>query len=505
MSNLPVLLFVIPFMAALLAAVGGWLVRGLARLIALPALVLTAAVSVLAVPRVLAEGSLHAHLGGWPPPIGIEVLLDPLSAFVAVVVAVVALVVVVGSDGQARDELAGRETVYYACVLLLVSGLMGMVVTGDLFNLFVQLEVASLSAYALVAAGGRGAPRAGLNYLIIGSMGASLYLMGVGFLFAATGSLNMADVARLIGDAEPRLAVVGGLLIVGGLGIKMALFPLHMWMPAAYARAPSVAASLMAPLVTKVSAYALIRVLFWVFGAGTMATDRMLLEILAVAGAAAMVGGGVMALVQTDLRRLLAYSSIGQMGVVALGIGLANAPGLTGAVLHIANDALMKGVLFLAAAIALLRFGVRNVDQLSRLRGRAPWTSAAVAVAGMSLVGIPPLGGFFGKWYVLSGTLADGRWALAAALVVGSLASVGYVFRIIEQLFFARPADEADGEATGAATGRATGSADPIEREGAASALVACAVLALLVILLGVANERVVSLLVLPGLPAAAP
>jgi multicomponent Na+:H+ antiporter subunit D len=486
-SNLPTLLFLVPFVAALVAAAVGWLVRGSARWIALGALGITAALAVLAVPRVLQHGTLVTHLGGWPPPIGIEVLLDPLSAFVSAVVGVVAFIVVAGAVPQVSQELEGRETVYYAIVLLLVSGLMGMLVTGDLFNLFVQLEVASLSAYALVAAGGRGAPRAGMSYLIIGSFGASLYLTGVGFLYAATGSLNMADVASLLPGAEPRLVLVGGVLILGGLGIKMALFPLHMWMPAAYSRAPSVSASLMAPLVTKVSAYALLRVLFWVFGAGTLGAERMLLEILALAGAAAMLMGGVLAFVQSDLRRLLAYSSIGQMGIVAVGIALANTSGMTGAVLHIANDALMKGVLFLAAGTALLRFGVRRVDDLSRLRGQAPWTAAAVTVAGLSLIGIPPLGGFFGKWYVLSGTLAEGRWLLAAALVLSSLATVGYVFRILEQLYFSRR-EEGD-----------------VPREGAPTAVAACAVLALLIIVIGVGNERIVSTLILPALPGAAP
>jgi len=168
---------------------------------------------------------------------------------------------------------------------------------------------------------------------------------------------------------------------------------------------------------------------------------------------------------------------------VALGVGVANAPGMTGAVLHIANDALMKGALFLAAGIALLRFGVREVSDLSRLRGRAPWTSAAVAVAGLSLIGIPPLGGFFGKWYVLNGTLADGRWALTAAFMVGSLATVGYVLRLIEPLFFT------------AASGNEG------QREGSVPALVACALLTLLVILIGVGNERIVTSIVTPALP----
>lgn len=486
-SNLPALLFLVPFLAALVAAGLGWLIPGAARWVAYVALAATAVLSVAAVPRVLAEGGLRTELGGWPPPIGIEVLLDPLSAFMAVMVGLVALVLVVGSQGQVRQELARQDTVYYATVLLLISGLMGIVITGDLFNLFVQIELASLCAYALVAAGGRGAPSAGLNYLIIGSFGASIYLIGTGFIYAATGTLNMADVAARVGTADPQLVLVGGLLIVAGLGIKMALFPLHLWMPNAYARGPSVSATLMAPLVTKVSAYALLRVMFWVFGRDGLDEERWLLDVIALGGAAAVVAGGFMALVQSDFRRLLAYSSVGQMGIVAMGIGLANRDGLTGAALHIANDALMKAVLFLAAGTALLRFGVRRVDDLSRLRGRAPWTTAAVAVATASLVGIPPLAGFFGKWYVLTATLADGRWWLTAALLVGSLASVGYAIRILERLLFAAPAGHEE------------------RQEGDTPVLVAGAILAALIIAVGVFNTRLVETLILPGLPAGLP
>lgn len=486
-SNLPSLLFLVPFVSALLAAALGLLVQGAARWVAQAGILATAVLAVQGLTRVLADGGLRTELGGWPPPIGIELLLDPLSAFIAVVVAVVGMVIVVGGHGQVHQELPRQCTVYYATLMLLFSGLMGIVVTGDLFNLFVQIELASLSAYALVGAGGRGAPRAGLNYLIIGSFGASIYLTGTGFLYAATGSLNMADVASRLGGAEPKLVLVGGLLIVAGLGVKMALFPLHLWMPNAYSRGPSVSATLMAPLVTKVSAYALFRVMFWVFGREGLGEERFLLDMLTLAGAAATVAGGVMALVQSDFRRLLAYSSVGQMGIVAMGIGLANRDGLVGAALHIANDALMKAVLFLAAGTALLRFGVRRVDDLNRLRGRAPWTSLAIAIAVLSLAGLPPLAGFFGKWYVLSGTLAAGRWWLTAALLAGSLASVGYVLRILERLFFAPPAGAEH------------------KHEGDLPVLVAGAVLAALIVAVGLGNAWLVSVVVAPGLPAGLP
>lgn len=486
-SNLPIVLYLVPFVGALLVAALGWYVRGAARALAIGALALTAVLALVAVARVLGAGTLHTDLGGWPPPLGIQLVVDRLSAFMAAVVGVVGLVTVLGSVGHVRAQLAGRETLYYACLLLVAAGLVGIVVTGDLFNLFVHLEVASLAAYALVAAGGRGAPRAALAYLVIGSVGASLYLLGVGFLYAATGTLNMADAARLVPAAEPHLVLVGTLLIVTGLGTKMALFPLHTWMPAAYQLAPSAAASFMAPLFTKISAYAMIRVLFWVHGEELLRVNAAL-ELLAWAGALAMVVGGALAFVQTDLRRLLVYSSIGQVGLVALGIGMANRASMTGAVLHIASDALMKGVLFLAAGVAVLRFGVTRVDELNRLRGRAPWLAAAMTLALLSLIGVPPLSGFFGKWYVLSGTLQEGRWGFALAVVLGSLATIGYTFRILERLYFAEPA-----------TGEA-----PV-REGSPLAVGACLVLAAAVVLLGLGNETVVNLLVIPALPPVGP
>ncbi len=486
MSSIPTILYMVPFLAALLAAGLGWYVRGAARWIAVVSLAITLAAAVAAIPIVITEGPQHTYLSGWAPPIGIELIVDRLGAFMALVLASVALVTVAGSASAVREQLPGRETLYYSCVLLVVAGLMGIVVTADLFNVFVHLEVASIAAYGLVASGGRGAPRAALAYLIIGSAGASFYLLGVGFIYAATGTLNMADAASLVAAADERLILVGTLLIIVGLGVKMALFPLHTWMPAAYQYAPAAASSFMAPLFTKISAYALIRVLFWVDGEEVLRMGAAL-EVLAWTGALAIVAGGSLAFIQTDLRRLLVFSSIGQMGVVALGIGLANQSSMTGSVLHIANDALMKGTLFLAAGIALLRFGVTRVEDLNQLRGRAPWTSAAVAIAGLSLVGVPPLAGFFGKWYVLNGAIQEERWVFTAAMMFGSLASVGYVFRILERLFYA----PAPGE--------------PGPREGSLMAVGACVALALAVVLLGIGNESVVSTLVIPALPPVGP
>lgn len=440
MSPIPVWLFLLPFVAALLSGTFGWYVPGLARRLALLATAAMSALSLLAVREALRHGELIVHLGDWAPPLGIEWSVDPLGAFVVAIVAWLSFFALAGSGAAIRSELEGRETSFHVCAMLLVSGLVGMAVSADLFNVFVHLEVSSLSAYALVAAGGRGAPKAAMRYLLIGSLGATLYLLGVGFLYAATGSLNMADVAARIPLApDPRLAFVGSALIVVGLGVKMGLFPLHGWMPDAYSRSPIVAAGLMAPLVTKVSAYVLIRVLFWVYGSGVHREERILLDVLCWAGAIGIVAGAALAAVQNDLRRILAYSSVSQMGLVALGVGLGNATALTGAMLHIANDALMKGALFLAVGAIAVRHGITDVRQLHRLRGRSPWLAGTIALAGMSLVGIPPLAGFFGKWYVLMGALQSERVIFAAAILVGSLGTAVYVFRIVEKLYFSAP------------------------------------------------------------------
>ncbi len=483
-SMVPSLLFLLPFGAALVCGVIGWWNSRIIHWLALAGLGATAIVSTMAAFQVMTIGNLHTHLGNWPPPIGIELVLDPLSAAMAMLVAWTALGVVAGSRQTIAIQMGGLETTFYATALFLVAGLLGIVVTGDLFNLFVQLEVASLSAYALVAVGRRGAPRAALYYLIVGSLGASLYLLGVGFLYAGTGSLNMADVAARLTDAPAELAISGLVFIVAGLAIKMALFPLHGWLPGAYSLSPAAAAALMAPLVTKVAAYALMRVLYWVYGVGFVLDTPRLLEALSWAGALAILVGAVLAFTQDDLWRLLAYSSVSQIGIVALGMGLANTSGMTGAVLHIANDALMKGALFLVAGVVLLRFKVRTISELSKVRGRAPWTVGVFAVAGVSLIGLPPLAGFFGKWYVLWGAVEAGQWLFAGAVVVGTLLTAAYVFRILEPLMF--------------------GASTPGEKagEGPIGLVAAAVAFAVAIVLLGLANERVVSLVVKAALPA---
>lgn len=485
LSNTPILLFLVPFIGALLCVLADWLRRGAAGPLAAGTMLLTAGLSAWAAYAVWTAGPLVTNLGSWAPPLGIRWQLDSLSALLVLLVAVIGAGVLASGGRAIRRQLAHREPVYYACSLLLISGLVGIALTADLFNLFVHLEVASLSGYALVAAGRKPAIRAAMDYLIIGTIGASMYLLGVGFIYASTGTLNMAEVAQLLSEGDERLNVIGLLLITVGLAVKMGMFPLHTWMPAAYATAPSPAGALMAPLATKVSAYALLRILFWVVQADALQQQEVVLGALAWAGAAGMIFGAVQAARQTDLWRLLAYSSVSQMGLIALGLGLADANSLTGAILHIANDAVMKGALFLAAAVILAQFGVRQVEHLPRLRGAAPWTMMVFVVGGLSLIGIPPLCGFYGKWYVLSSAVEQEAWVFVAAIIVGSLATAVYVFRIFEQLFF-KPVDDAP----------------PVVPASKLELMcVASVVLTVCIVVLGLINEAIVTRVIWPILP----
>lgn len=475
-SALPGLVFAVPLVGGLLIALLSAFRPRSARPIAILSLGLAATLATWTLFSVAEQGRLLVYMGGWRPPWGIEWSVDSVAAMAIAMVAWTGWLVLAGTGEIIRHETGSREPGFYACCLLMIGGLIGMTATGDLFNLFVHLEIVSLTAYSLVGSGGRGAPAAGIRYLVIGSLGASLYLLGVGHLYAATGTLNIGDLAaRLPATEEAPLIRLGTAFIAAGLAVKMGLFPLHGWVPTAYGAASSSAAALMAPLVTKVCAFALIRVLFWGFGPAHFDREWILLEGFCWAGAAAILWGGVAAYFEDDFRRLLAYSSVSQMGIVSLGIGLANRQAVTGALLHLVNDALMKGALFVVAALLLHRFGISRVRDLGTLRGRAPWTSAAVAVAGLSLVGVPPLCGFFGKWYVLLGALDAGRPLFGAVVVAGSLVTAAYVFRILERMYFSSPEGE------------------PAVKEAPRSAVSIACFLAAVLLIFGVASGNVVA------------
>jgi multicomponent Na+:H+ antiporter subunit D len=344
-----------------------------------------------------------------------------------------------------------QHYLYYAVHCLCLAGLLGMTITGDAFNVFVFMEIASLAMYVLIALGrDRRALLASYQYLILGTIGATFYVIGVGLLYLVTGTLNIADMAERLAQAGATRPVLAALaFITVGLSLKLALFPLHLWLPNAYTYAPSAATALLAATATKVSVYVLLRFYFTVFGAGLVVEALPVPEILIGLSIAAIVTASLVALWQADFKRLLAYSSVAQIGYITLGIGLATRDGLTAAVVHLFNHGITKGALFMLVGGIALRAGGVGFERLQGLARAMPVTCLGVTLAGLSLIGVPGTAGFISKWYLVLGALEAGHWWLAGLVVLTSLIAVAYVWRFVEAAYLSEPpaGQESAGEA----------------------------------------------------------
>jgi multicomponent Na+:H+ antiporter subunit D len=439
-AQLPALEVVVPLIAAPLAllvrrAPAAWAIAAGASAFSFAAALAIAA-------TVAAQGPISYALGSWAPPWGIEYRVDALSAFVLVLVSGVAAVVAPYAWRSVAAELPRDQAyLFYTAYCLCVAGLLGMTITGDAFNLFVFMEIASLSSYVLIALGrDRRALLASYQYLILGTIGATFYVIGVGLLYLMTGTLNMADMAeRLAGVEESRPVLAALAFITVGVSLKLALFPLHLWLPNAYAYSPSAVAALLAATATKVSVYVLLRFYFGVFGAPLVLEALPTPEILLVLSIVAVVTASLVVLWQADLKRLLAYSSVAQIGYITLGIGMASRDGLTASVAHLFNHGITKGALFLLAGGIALRAGHAGFDRLAGLGQAMPLTSLGIVVAGLSLIGIPGTAGFISKWYLVLGAIEAGRWWLAGLIVATSLIALAYVWRFVEAAYLAAP------------------------------------------------------------------
>lgn len=428
-----VLIIVIPLIFAFLVPLVGQWKRILSYFCSIGALTMVSFISVFTLVTLIREGNIRYHMGGWAPPFGIELVIDPLNAIMLVMVSVVGLLVAVYSYRSVQQEISGRMVCFYTLYLLQITGFLGILITGDLFNLYVFLEIASLSGYALIAVGEKGAPLACFRYIIMGTIGASFYLLGVGYLYMVTGSLNMADVQQLLPALYQSKVIAAALaFILTGLGIKMALFPLHIWLPDAYTKAPSASSALIAPLMTKVSIYVMIRVLFNVFDISLLERLFPISRMMVWAGVGAICGGIIMAMAQTDFKRMLCYILVAEVGYIIGGLGLANTVAVKGALLHIVNDAVMTAGLFTVAGIILYKMKDRGLSDFKGLFQKMPFTMSAFVACALSIIGVPPTCGFFSKWYLIQGGILEKQWLFVTALIGSSLINVYLFFRIIE-------------------------------------------------------------------------
>ncbi len=443
-DHLPALQVVVPLLAAVVTA----LIRHgtAAYVVTLIACWTLPVISLLLLGQVFDQGVVSYALGGWTPPIGIEYRVDAANAPLLVLVSAMAALVATYAPRSVTAEIdRERRGWFYTMYLLCVAGLLGILITADAFNAFVFLEVSSLATYVLIALGrDRRALLAAYQYLILGTIGATFYVIGVGLIFAMTGSLNMVDIFARLGDVENLRPILAALaFITVGISLKLALFPLHVWLPNAYAYAPSVATAFLASTATKVAVYLLLRYFFTVYGADFVFEQQPITPILLVLSVAAMFAASIVAVFQADIKRMLAYSSVAQIGYITLGIAIATQTGLTSALVHVLNHALIKGALFLAVGCIVLQTGTFKIENLAGIGRTMPLTMAAFVVAGLGLIGVPGTVGFISKWFLVTAALEQGWWWLVLMIVASSMIAVVYVGRIVETAWFREPSKDA--------------------------------------------------------------
>ncbi|MBF0230898.1 MAG: monovalent cation/H+ antiporter subunit D family protein [Desulfamplus sp.] len=437
-SNLPAIVVTLPLFASLIAGFLGWKNRKAPYPIAAVALFLTFISSVVLMIQVMSTGvAIEYRMAGWAAPVGIVYVIDHLSALVILLITSIAFVNFIANKSNIDTVFRNKAGAFNSLYLLFTAGLLGMTATGDAFNLYVLMEIASLSGYALIGLGSNRAPLSTLNYLFLGTIGATFYLLGVGYIYIATGSLNMADIASIMPKIlDSSMILFAFIICMVGLLIKMAIFPLHGWLPNAYSESANVAAGLIAPLTTKVTIYIMIRICLTLFTPQYTFDYLNTSDLMVWLAIGTIIFGSLSALAQKDYKRMLTYIIIAEVGYMVGGFFLGNRIGVSGAILHIVNDAAMTLALFMAAGIFMWKTGEESQESLKGMFAKMPFTMAGFTVAALSVVGVPPTCGFFSKWYLISGGIAAGQYFFVAALIFSSLVNAILFFRIFEIAHF---------------------------------------------------------------------
>ncbi|TET03237.1 MAG: NADH-quinone oxidoreductase subunit M [Hadesarchaea archaeon] len=432
-SHAPILAILLPLFAAFLMPVIGILSRrrGIKRArewFAIAVVLAEFAVVASMLPAVWGGQVLVYQLGGWQPPWGVNLAIDGLNLLVALIVAGIGTLVMIYSFVYMERDTGLDQ--YYTLFLLIVAGMMGVALTGDIFNLYVFFEIMCISSYALVAFRRKWQSiEASIKYMIVSSLGTSFILLGIALLYGLAGSLNIADLAQKLGQVAPSAVIVPLALFVTGLGIKIAVVPLHMWMPDAYQAAPSAVAALFSGATATVGIYAMVRVVYTLFGAFAIGI------MLAALGLVTMVIGALMALAQRDLKRLLAYSGISQVGYVLLGIGLGTVLGIQGGLFHLFNNAIYKTMLFMIAGAIIYRVGTSNMDQLGGLWKNMPVTATLFAVGALAISGVPPFNGFASKWMIYVAGIEAGQPVFTIIALITSALTLAYFLKALNSIF----------------------------------------------------------------------
>jgi multicomponent Na+:H+ antiporter subunit D len=392
--------------------------------------------------KVSASKAITYNLSRWKPPWGIQIRIDYIGLLMICIITGIGLLVLVYSYRYVNHELKPeRIPYYYTLFLLIMTAMLGFSITGDLFNMFVFMEIFSITSYALVAISGeKSAVRAAVKYLFMGAASSLTFLLAIAFLYSAVGSLNMLDISnRLKTTPYVQAAAVALLLMVVAFSVKAALFPVHVWLPDAHSMAPSPISAILSALVIKMGVIGLFRTLFTIYGpsfASRSGTWSSLAEALSWLAVLSIIVGATMAIIQKDLKIMIAYSSVVHIGYIVLGLMVLSRYGMTGGLFDILAHAMAKSCFFLVAGIFIFKDGRRRIDQLRGLGRTMPVSAAAISVAALSILGIPPTAGFMAKFYILWGCLQRAKYHFVVLALVGTLLTAVYCLRIIYYLYF---------------------------------------------------------------------
>jgi proton-translocating NADH-quinone oxidoreductase chain N len=426
----PVLLIAVPLGLAFAIPLFALFWKDAAKYIPPAALGFNLVISVIILTHVF-ENPVIVSIGGWKPPFCINLVAGPIGVFFSAVIALVGLLVSIYALDYIKEGATEKYNMLY---LLLLTGATGVVLTGDIFNLFVFFEILCISSYSLVAyLGEKDSIESAIKYLIQGAVGSSLLLIGIGLVYGLFGTLNMADIAKEIDSASPISLFVPMVLLITGLGVEAAIFPLNAWLPDAHSSAPSSISAILSGIAIEVGLYAVARIIFTIFGATNI------LFFLAFLGILTLLIGELCAFSQHNIKRMLAYSSIGQIGLILFALAIATSYGVTGGLFQLISHTLSKALLFLAAGYMIYRTGSLEISDLEGIGKKMPLTCLAFTIGAFSLVGLPPFAGFPSKFLIVRAVLATKEtylYILIGFALFGTVIEGAYFFRFIQALYF---------------------------------------------------------------------
>ena len=445
MIHLPILMIVLclltAFLIPLIGKVKPILVGPMVRIV----LAVNTVFTIFILRYVSENGPFQYYLGNWESPWGIALSVDYLAIFMLFVINLISLLILVYADKDLKHEIEpGLDPWYYTLFILLVGAMSALALSNDLFNIFVFTEITTITACGIIAVKStKMCVEASLKYLLLSTLGSGLILLGIALLYMVTGHFNLDYIAAELPTAMtiyPLNILVSLALFVVGFGLKSALFPLHVWLPDAHSSAPTPSSAILSGVVVKIYAILLLRLIFTVYGLDIF-NQIPIAEILLIMSSMAIFAGSLFAIAQEDIKRMLAFSSVAQIGYIFLGIALVNGNGVAGGMLHIANHAMMKSLLFLTAGAIIYKTGIRKIKDLEGIGFKMPITMILFSIGALSMVGIPGFNGFISKYYLVLGALDAHKPFYALVIILSSLLNAVYYLPIVIKAFFGQSHD----------------------------------------------------------------